>query len=262
MNQRNILIYLAIKHEGNWLDIMQAIEAKEDFDSDVADKIVAAMQCNAITILDKDYPKYLLKSSRPPFVLFYYGDITLINDMEKNLSVVGSRKYTEYGRMATIRLVERLCKQYNIVSGLAVGIDSIAQKTCIENGGKTIAVLGSGIDNCYPPSNKELYEEIKKNHLLLSEFPGVTEPCPGNFPIRNRIIAALSKATLMTEARPNSGSCVTAGWALENNRDVMCGPNTMFSDSGCNKWIKEGAYLVESVEDVLEIIASKKCENI
>ena len=262
MNYRNILIYLAIKHEGNWLKIMRAIETKEDFDSNIADKIVAAMKCKAITIVDKEYPKYLLKSSRPPFVLFYYGDISLIEDMERNLSVVGSRKYTEYGKMATIRLVERLCKQFNIVSGLAVGIDAIAQKTCITNGGKTIAVLGSGIDNCYPPSNLELYEEIKNNHLLLSEFPGVTEPQPENFPIRNRIIAALSKATLLTEARPNSGSCVTAGWALENNRDVMCVPNTIFSDSGCNKWIKEGAYLVESVEDILEIIGEKKSKNI
>lgn len=256
MKSRDILIYLSIKHEGNWLQIYDALQNKEEIDIGVAEQIVAAMKSKAVTILDADYPKYLAKMPRAPFVLFYYGNLSLIDEYTNNLSVVGSRKYSSYGKTVTEDFVSKLAKNYNIVSGMAIGIDSIAHKTCIENGGNTIAVLGCGIDFCYPPSNKDLYKEIMENHLLISEYPGVTEPKPENFPIRNRIIAALSKATLLTEARNGSGSSITAGWALEYNRDILCVPNNIYSDSACNKWISEGAFLVEKVEDVLHFLGN------
>lgn len=253
-NYRVLLIYFAVKYEGDWLKIYQAITLKEDVDYKVAQQIANNVTSKVVTILDEDYPRYLMKTTRAPFVLFYYGDLSLIEDYENNLAVVGSRKNTMYGKTVTEDIVGKVCKRYNIVSGLAAGIDTIAHTTCINNGGKTVAVLGCGIDICYPPSNQDLYERIKKDHLVISEYPGVTEPKPGNFPIRNRIIAALAKGLLVTEARNGSGSSITAAWALEYNKDIMCVPNIAYSDSGCNKWIKEGAFLVEKASDVLEIV--------
>lgn len=262
-NSRILLIYFAVKYEGDWLKIYEAITSKEDVDFNVAKQIAENISSKALTALDPEYPKYLSRMSRAPFVLFYYGDISLISDSNDNLSVVGSRKSTLYGKTVTESIVGKVCKKYNIVSGLAAGIDAVAHNACINNGGKTIAVLGSGIDYCWPPSNLQLYEEIKKNHLVISEYPGVTEPKPTYFPVRNRIIAAFGKGLLITEARKNSGSSITAGWALEYNKDIMCVPNLAYNDSGCNQWIKEGAFLVETPEDVLEILCDyKKSKNL
>ena len=257
-NSRVLLIYFAVKYEGDWLKIYEAITSKEDVEYKVAEQIANNVSSKVLTALDPEYPKYLSRMSRAPFVLFYHGDISLLNDCNDNLAVVGSRKNTLYGRTVTEQIVGKVCKKFNIVSGLAVGIDAIAHKACIENGGKTIAVLGCGIDYCYPPSNLELYETIKKNHLVISEYPGVTEPQPKFFPIRNRIIAALGKGLLITEARKSSGSSITAAWALEYNKDIMCVPNIAYSNSACNELIKEGAYLVEKAEDVLEIVSDYK----
>lgn len=257
-NSRLLLIYFAVKYEGDWLKIMKAIDEKEDIDFKVAEQIANNVSSKTLTILDNDYPKYLSKMSRAPFVLFYHGDISLISDPNKNLAVVGSRKNTLYGKTITTDIVKKVCKKYNIVSGMALGIDAIAHQACIEAGGKTIAVLGCGIDYCYPQTNKELYEKIKKDHLVISEYPGVSEPKQQNFPIRNRIIAALGKGLLVTEARKGSGSSITAAWALEYNKDIMCVPNVVYSDSACNKWIKEGAFLVENAEDVLDVLVDFK----
>ena len=260
-NSRILLIYFAVKYEGDWLKIYQAITTKEDVDFNVAKQIAENISSKVVTAIDPEYPKYLNRMSRAPFVLFYYGDLSLINDCAKNLSVVGSRKCTMYGKTITEEIVGKICKKFNIVSGMAAGIDAIAHNSCINAGGKTIAVLGCGIDYCYPSSNKELYETIKKDHLVISEYPGVTEPKPGYFPVRNRIIAALSKGLLVTEARNGSGSSITAAWALEYNKDIMCVPNLVYSDSACNQWIKEGAFLVEKAEDVMEILNDYKTKK-
>ena len=263
ISSRVLLIYFAVKYEGDWLKIYQAISNKEDVEYKDALAIAENLTCKVLTALDPEYPKYLSRMSCAPFVLFYYGDINLISDCNNNLSVVGSRKNTLYGKTITEEIVGKVCKKYNIVSGMAAGIDAIAHNACINSGGKTIAVLGCGIDYCYPSSNRELYEKIKQDHLVISEYPGVTEPKTTYFPIRNRIIAALGKGLLVTEARNGSGSSITAAWALEYNKDIMCVPNLAYSDSACNQWIKEGAFLVEKSSDVLEILSEyKKSKNL
>ena len=203
-------------------------------------------------MLDEDYPPFLNNVCHPPMVLFYYGDISLLGDYYKNISVVGSRECSDYGIEMTKRIVGDLSKKgYVIISGLAKGIDTIAHQTAIQNGGKTIAILGSGIDYCYPFENRELYRYLKEKHLVISEYPGHVEPDGYHFPIRNRIIAGLSKTLIVAEAYPRSGSLVTASLALSMNADVMCVPYPAGQKSQCNRLIMSGATLIENVDDVL-----------
>ncbi len=249
---RDILIYLSVKYGGEWDDIYKAIREKEKINFDLIKEAVDKCKANTITIIDDDYPSYLKNIYQPPFVLFYYGDKNLLKDERDNLSVVGSRECTKYGENVTRELVKSASKKYNIVSGLAKGIDSIAHHTCIENEGKTIAILGSGIDNCYPKQNISLYEEIKNNHLLISEYPNNVEPKKEHFPMRNRLIAAFSKALLVTEAHTNSGTLSTVSYALHSGKDVLCVPYPIDAHSICNRLIKDGAYLIENGSDLID----------
>ncbi len=251
---RDILISLAVKNSGDWDKIYESIKAKSFVEKEEVDQICKSIDSKAITILDSEYPEWLKYIYKPPFVLFYYGDISLLENVDNNLAVVGSRDYSEYGKQTTFNLVKDICARYVIVSGLARGIDSIAHEAAINNGGKTIAVLGSGIDRCFPSENKGLYKRIKKEHLLLSEYPSNTEPSPKNFPMRNRIIAGISKAVLVTEAKERSGTLITVQYALNANKDVMCIPHPVGSSSSCNRLISQGAFLVETAEDIDNIM--------
>lgn len=222
MKGRDIIAYLALKHNGDWDSIYKDIHDKAYAGSE--EKIKEALEklkCNYITIIDDEYPKCLKLNYKPPFILFYYGDITLLNNCENNVAVIGSRQCSSYGIEMTEKIVSSIARDVTIVSGLARGIDSIAHKSAINSGGKTIAVLGSGIDYCYPKENRALYEEIKNNHLLLSEFPFMCEPNKENFPFRNRIIAALSKVVVVTEASYKSGTSTTVSWALELGKNCL-----------------------------------------
>lgn len=260
MNQREIIIKIAIHHEGDWEKIYQTLQNK-DYE-EILCQDLPKMDYKAVTILDEDYPDYLRETFRPPFVLFYYGDISLLKDPKKNLAVIGSRAITEYGFNVTKEIVEELAKEVNVVSGLARGIDYIAHSSAINSGGKTIAILGSGIDYCYPPENIDLYNEIKKNHLLISEYPGMTSPTPDKFPIRNRLIATIADTVLITEAYRRSGTSITASFALQFNKNICCVPYPYYRNSFCNHLIGEGAFLVQNANDVLEIMGIKKEEPI
>ena len=133
---------------------------------------------------------------------------------------------------------------------MAKGIDSVAHITSIHHGGRTIAVLGSGIDYCYPWENLELYKIIKEKGLVISEHPNIIPPEPENFPMRNRIIAGLAKGILITEAKKRSGTLITVNFGQSLSKEIMCVPYPCYEDSGCNQLIKEGAYLVEDADDV------------
>jgi len=206
-----------------------------------------------LTIKDKNYPKLLKEIVNPPFLLYIKGEIKL--EDEKALAVVGSRRPTNYGREVTESLTWALVHQgFTIVSGMARGIDSVAHKTALKAGGRTIAVLGTGVDVCYPPENKKLYEEISYNGALVSEFTPGTQPTPYNFPQRNRIIAGLSLGVLVTEAAEKSGALITAGFAGEAGREVFAVPGPIYSkmSAGTSALIKDGAKLVYKMEDILE----------
>jgi len=206
-----------------------------------------------LTIKDKNYPKLLKEIADPPFLLYIKGEIRKQDDF--SLAVVGSRRPTNYGREVTESLTWALVHQgFTIVSGMARGIDSVAHKTALKAGGRTIAVLGTGVDVCYPPENKRLYEEIAQNGAVVSEFSPGTQPMPYNFPQRNRIIAGLSLGVLVTEAAEKSGSLITAGFAGEAGREVFAVPGPIYSklSAGTACLIKDGAKLVYEVEDILE----------
>lgn len=252
MNGRQILIALAIKYSGDWDQIYAAISSKEAEELEKYYKEFENSTCKATTILDIDYPQILKHIYMPPFVLFYYGDISLTHNPSKCLSIIGSRNPTGYGSKMAETLSKELSNDFVIVSGMAKGIDGIAHRSAIEAGNKTIAIIGSGIDNCYPTINKDLYLELKAHQLILSEYFGQVSPDQKHFPLRNRLIAGLSKATLIVEAQRQSGTSITATYALSFSRTVLAVPNRADTNSACNRLIKEGAVLVKSAADVID----------
>ncbi|HOF53719.1 MAG: DNA-processing protein DprA [Bacilli bacterium] len=252
MTGRDILIYLAIKYKGNWDDIYGAIKRKEPIDDASFNDLLATLKANAITIIDKNYPDHLKQTHKPPFVLFYYGDLSLIEHPQETVAFIGSRKASDYGKKMTRIIVTDLAKKMIIVSGMAKGIDAVAHETAINVKGKTIAVLGSGIDYCYPRENLELYKIMKENHLVISEYPNRVEPDHSQFPLRNRIIAMLAKSVVVGEADLKSGTLITVSYALSQGRDVCCVPYPADASSACNSLIKQGAKLVENANDVYE----------
>lgn len=211
-----------------------------------------------LTINDSIYPKLLKEIWNPPAILYVKG--TLPADDEFNLAVVGTRKISTYGRqLASLLTGELVQSGFNIVSGLALGVDALAHQTTVRLGGKTIAVLGSGIDNesVYPAGNRFLASEIvKTGGAIISEFPLGTVAMPGNFPLRNRIVSGLSLGTLVIEAAEESGALITAQCALEQNREVFAVPGSIFNptSAGPNKLIKMGAKAVTAVNDILETL--------
>ena len=256
IDHRNNLIYLSYITKGNW-DAMLKIINNRDFkvNEEVITKKLSQMKCNALTMLDKEYPSYLKSLYKPPLVLYYYGDISLIQNLNNNLAVVGSRAYSPYGEKCTREIVSDLANRYTIVSGMALGIDSIAHIACLDNNGKTVAFLGSGIDYPAPQTNTEIYYRIIKNGgLVISEYPGDLEPLPEYYPIRNRLIAGFSKAVLVTEAKLFSGTSITVNVALSLGREVMCLPYLAGENSLCNLLIRDGATLVENSRDVLDTL--------
>lgn len=250
MNCRNQLIAMAVKYEGNWQKIYEALEQKLFFSEEEALQITNGLKCQTLTILDKDYPTYLKMIRRPPFVLFYLGDISLLGPREKNISIIGSREPSDEGVKNTYTFVNELRKDLVVISGMAKGIDAYAHEAAIFYKRKTIAVLGSGIDICYPTDNKDLYEKLINGQLIISEYPEGTPPDPFRFPLRNRIVAGLSKCVLIIEAKRRSGTMITVMEALETNANVLCVPSSNLNDSACNLCLKDGAFLVENGDDV------------
>ena len=256
MQAREILISLAIKFAGDWDLIYRSLKEKKYYeDESEVLRNNQNLKCKAVTIMDPEYPLQLQKVARPPFVLFYEGDISIIQKTKNCIGVIGAREPTDYGIENTIHLVGRLPNRVVVVSGLARGIDAIAHKSAIKSFHKTVAVLGSGIDVCYPFSNLELFEEIREKHLLISEYPPGVSPDPTRFPARNRIVAGLSKAILVTEASRISGTMITVGVAVNLGIDVLCVPSSNLGNSGTNYCIKQGAFLVETSDDVNDFFA-------
>ncbi len=250
---RDVVIYFAVKYAGDWAKIYEAMQKRETFQEEDVVAATASLRCKVVTIIDDAYPTGLKKIYKPPFALFYYGNLDLAYDIDKSLAVIGSRDSGPYGIKMTTQITTQLAKAgLTIVSGLAKGIDATAHWAAINAGGKTIAVLGSGIDQCYPKENRELYTLIKSDHLLLSEYPGETTPDKEHFPWRNRIIAALSKGVFVSEAHKRSGTLITVGYALYLGREVFVLPHPADTDTSCNQLIKDGAVLVESAQDILD----------
>jgi DNA processing protein len=211
-----------------------------------------------ITILDKDYPENLLVGYSPPFVIFYKGNIDLLKG--ELISIIGARNCSNYGTEVT-KMIARYLASNNItvVSGMALGIDSIAQSTVLGNSGNTIGVLGCGVDIVYPKINIDLYKSLVRKGLIISEFLPKTKPFAYNFPRRNRIISGLSKGLIVVEAGVKSGTLITVDYALEANKIIMAVPGSIFNKNseGCNKLISEGAHVLQGIEDINEVFKIK-----
>ena len=208
-----------------------------------------------LTYSDPAYPRLLKEIHDPPMVLYIKG-----NDIPDNrtfIAVVGSRNATQYGLKAAEKIGQGLARRgLGVASGMAMGIDSSSHWGCLEGKGFTVAVLGTGIDIIYPPSNRKLYDQIAMKGAIISEFPMGAPPVPNNFPMRNRIISGLSRGTVIVEATKNSGSLITASLALEQGRELFAVPGSInsFKSIGCHYLIKQGAGLIENADDILEAL--------
>jgi len=208
-----------------------------------------------LSLYDPAYPALLKVIEDPPPVLFVRGSLQPADDWA--VAVVGSRRSSAYGRLVAEDLSRQLVSYgLTVVSGLAPGIDTAAHQGALRAGGRTLAVLGCGLDVCYPRENRALADAIAERGALISEFPLGTPPEAWHFPARNRIISGLSRAVVVIEAPLNSGALITADFALEQGREVLAVPGNVnnWRHAGCHRLIKEGARLVEEARDVVEAL--------
>jgi len=238
--------------------------AKEKIDVEANFTKLQKLGVKVLPISSEEYPKLLREIYDAPPVLLIRGEFPQPVD-EFAIAVVGSRILSTYGRQATIEITRGLSQAGAcIVSGLALGADAVAHQTALDCGGRTVAILGNGIDTIYPPRNQKLGEDIlKKGGSIISEFPIGTAPNAYNFPLRNRIIAGLSRGVVVSEGKEKSGSLITASLANEFGREVFAVPGSIFSENsiGPNRLIQQGAKPIISAADVLESLGFENMEE-
>ncbi len=213
------------------------------------------------TPADADYPRLLLEIPSPPPVLYYRGQVQSQENqgIKPTVGIVGTREPTEYGKRWTRKISVALAKHgFTVVSGMAAGIDTEAHHGCLSAGGRTLAVLGTGVDMVYPPRNRNLYEQIQQQGLVLSEYPAGTGPNRVHFPQRNRIIAGLSRAVLVMEAPTKSGALITAHQANDFCRDVYVLPGRLDDQQslGCLGLLSRGAHVILNEGHLLEMLGA------
>jgi len=227
------------------------------FDKELLEKYQEINKAHYVTLIDEEYPTKLKYVNKPPFTLFYYGDINILNS-SVILGVVGTRKNTESGEIAIKKVLNGLntySDKLAICSGMAKGIDSIAQRQAIRQNIKTISILGGGIDEIYPQINEDIYQHCKTKGLIISEYPNDNMPLKEHFPMRNRLIAGLSEALVIGEANPNSGTSITANYAIEFGKDVFCIPSDVSNPYQYgNNLIKDGAMLINCSQDLIDYL--------
>jgi DNA processing protein len=236
----------------NLVEVRKQVSLKRE-----ADKIDES-GLQVLTWDDPDYPERLRVIAQSPYVLYIKGELTL--EDKWGVAIVGTRRFTVYGQNVTEELSQVMARHgISVISGLARGIDGIAHQSALAAGGRSIAVLGSGLDCIYPPEHKSLAEEISKNGALISDYPLGTPPDGSNFPPRNRIISGLSKAVIIIEAGVRSGALITAGYAADQGKDVFALPGKITSpmSRGCNLLLKQGAHPLLEPQDILDLLNLK-----
>ncbi len=235
--------------------IESVLQIRRRQDLDVVMAQIERLGVRVLTWESPDYPALLAQVDDAPPVLYVRGAMTPADEWA--VAMVGTRKATVYGREVARRLAEELGRSgVTVVSGLARGIDGIAHKAAIEAGGRSIAVLGSGVDQVYPPEHRRLADAIMANGAMVSDYPPGTKPEAQNFPPRNRIISGLSLGTVVVEAGLHSGALITADFALDQGREVFAVPGSILSPSsaGCNRLLRDGAHVLTEARDVLEVL--------
>ena len=243
---RETLANYSCKYHGSWHRIAKAIK-----DNEVVGKVV--IKDDYITILDDEYPERLRALRYPPWVLFYKGNLSLLN--KPMIGIIGSREMGNYAASMTEMMVATLPEKYGIVSGLAKGVDGCAHACCLQMGRKTIGVIGSGLKYRYPYENEGIYLQMEKDGLILSEYPYDEGVKSYHFPWRNRIIAALSDKIIVTSAKRRSGTMLTVNEAITVGKEVWCDPYPMDNalGEGCNLLIQQGAQIIVNKNDIESI---------
>lgn len=224
-----------------------------DYDS-IIEKM-KSLSIQVITIIDEDYPELLRHIPEAPPILFVRGDIKVLSGF--NIAIIGARRCSDYGKITARKFAQEMVENgINVVSGMAIGIDTAAMRGALDAGGKIIGVLGNGVDIFYPPSNRTLARKVIENGCLVSEFPPTIPSLPYHFPRRNRIISGLSKGVLVVEASAHSGTFSTVSWALDQGREVFAIPGdiTRKQSEGTNLLIKNGAKITANIMDIFEEI--------
>ncbi|NLC96626.1 MAG: DNA-processing protein DprA [Erysipelotrichaceae bacterium] len=235
MNIKDKVVYYSYKYNGDYYKVTNAIAKNEEVKKyDIKD--------NYITIFDNDYPNNFKKLRYPPWVIFYKGNISLLN--KSCISIVGSRNACEYGVLVTKKIVENN-KNKVVVSGLAKGIDAIAHIEALKYSG-TIGIIGSGLSIKYPYCNSFIYDIMEKEQLIISEYPNHVTIKKHHFPFRNRLIASLGECLYVTQAKIKSGTMLTVNEAINLSKDVYVVPYPLFEKEGegCNLLISQGAYIL------------------
>lgn len=234
------------------------IKAKECFDAGNYFKKLDSYKIKFVTVDDKEYPKKLMPYEHKPYYLFYKGKLP--DETLPAVAMVGARACSNYGRNIARTISKELSlRGVQIISGMARGVDTYSLLGALEGKTETFAVLGCGVDVCYPSENIELYDDICKRGGIISEYLPGTKPLAWHFPQRNRIISGLSDRVVVVEAKEKSGSLITVEWALEQGKDVMAVPGRIGEklSSGCNRLIRSGAGIITSIEDILQEFTMK-----
>jgi len=235
--------------------VEQLLSLRQEIDLERVMEDIHAAGIQVLTWEDETYPRRLYATAAPPPVLYIRGE--LIEEDDLAVAVVGTRKMTPYGRQVAEELAEFLSRNsITVVSGLARGVDAAAHRAAIKAGGRTLAVLGCGVDVIYPPENRNIANEIIHRGAMISDYAPGTPPDSVNFPPRNRIIAGLSMAVVVVEAGEKSGSLITATFAAEQGREVFAVPGNIYNPQsiGTNRLIREGAIPLTQMEDILNIL--------
>ncbi len=231
------------------------IQIRNQIDLDLVMKNIDSKRVKVLTWEDADYPRRLKEINQAPPVLYIKGSINVEDDWA--VAVVGTRRVTPYGRQVTVELARFLAQNgITVVSGLARGVDAIAHQTALEAGGRTIAVLGSGVDVIYPPEHEKLARSIMNQGAVISDYAMGTKPDGVNFPPRNRIISGLTLATIVVEAGETSGALITAEFAVDQGREVFAVPGSILAvqSQGTNKLIEQGAHPLLKMSEILEVL--------
>jgi DNA processing protein len=255
MDRREKLALYAYEYGGEWPQIARAIkEERQPMPFHIRERY--------LTVLDSEYPASLRRLRFPPWVIFYEGDISMLN--RPMITIVGSRNMTARGETYTKKAASVLSTSHVLVSGLAKGVDACVHQTAMQNG-NTIAVIGSGLGTHYPHINEQLYAEISKNDLILSEYPWYAGVQKYHFPWRNRILAALGKCVIVTQAEIASGTMLTVNEAISLSKDIWCFPYPFEAKegSGCNHLISQGAgilYETAQLRDIAVAVSHNSCK--
>ncbi len=261
MNAREVLLTLSYLKSGDWTQIYQCIKDKEKIKEEDILKAKKETKANFITIVDDNYPEFFKHLYNPPFLLYYYGNLSLMS-YKYRLTVIGTRKPTLYQNNTVYSFVQecedKLENKMVVVSGMAKGIDQSGMKAAMDKNAPVISVIGSGIDDPYPKDNDGIYEYCKSGKgLVFSEYPLKTEAKPDHFVFRNRLLAALSYVTFVGGGKRISGSMSTVHQAIELNNEILALPCNTTGDDLTNTLIKDGAGSALTADDIIEAVKAR-----